>query len=154
MRRSLPQRVRRLAFGFGLVQDHGGANERLQRRLVDLVALVEVDGTPYVPLKTGIEEARRILQARAFGEGHLHDALVSLTGADQSVVRPHRNASPLPLLDNVGTRFFDEAAQPAHLLPPPVAELLDSLIYQLRRRFASLRPALLHPRFASLLSRV
>ena len=46
--------------GFGLVQGHGGANESLQRFLVYLLALVEVDGAPCVPLKTGVEEARRI----------------------------------------------------------------------------------------------
>src|SRR3954447_8620359 len=44
----------------GLVQGHGGANESLQRRLVDGVALVEVDGAPCVPVETGVEEARRI----------------------------------------------------------------------------------------------
>src|SRR5262249_50032213 len=87
-----------LAFGSGLVQGHGGANESLQCLLVYLLALVKVDGAPCVPLKTGVEKARRILQRRSFGEGHLHHALVSLAGADQSVVRPHRNPSPLPLL--------------------------------------------------------
>src|SRR5215813_1249182 len=41
-----------LASGSGLIQDHGGADERLQRLLVYLLALVEVDGTPRVPVKT------------------------------------------------------------------------------------------------------
>jgi len=39
------------------VQCHGGANERLQRLLVNLVALMEVDGTPGVAFETGVEEA-------------------------------------------------------------------------------------------------
>jgi hypothetical protein len=30
------------------VQRHGGANERLQRLLVDRVALVEIDGAPHI----------------------------------------------------------------------------------------------------------
>src|SRR5215472_11327677 len=79
------------ASGFGRVQGHGGTNESLQCLLVDLCALVEVDRAPRVPLEAGVEELRRILQGRPLGEGHLHDALVGLACADQSVVRPHRN---------------------------------------------------------------
>src|SRR5215470_12029784 len=147
--RRVAGRLRGLALGSRLVQGHGGANERLQRLLVYLLALVEVDGTPRVSVKTGVEEARRILQSRAFGEGHLHDGLVGLACADQSVVRPHRNPSPLPLFDDFGIGFFDQGAQPAEHLAPPVAELLDSRVDQLRRRLAFLRPALLHARFSS-----
>src|SRR5450755_5083047 len=107
--------------GCGLVQGHGCANESLQRLLVYLPALMEVDGTPCVPVKTGVEQARRILQSRPLGEGHLHDALVSLAGADQSVVRPHRNPSPLPLLDDFRIGFLDQGTEPAEHLSPPVA---------------------------------
>lgn len=99
--------IRGLAFSFGLVQGHGGANESPQRLLVYLLALVEVDRAPCVPVQTGVEEARRIFQSRPFSESHLHDILVSLARADDSVVRPHRNASPFPLLDNVGIGLFD-----------------------------------------------
>src|SRR5215469_764741 len=103
----LPTTPRGLAMDCGHVQGHGGANESLQRLLVYLLALVEVDGTPGVPVKTGVEQARRILQSRPFGEGHLHDVLVSLACADQSVVRPHRNPSPLPFLYDIGIGFLD-----------------------------------------------
>src|SRR5581483_5346389 len=138
---------------FGLVQGHRGTNEGLQRLLVDLPALAEVDGTPRVPFETGVEEARRILQGGAFGEGHLHDVLVGLARADDSVVRPHRNASPLPLLDDFGIGFLHKGTEPAEHLAPPVAELLDSLVDQLRRRLVVLRPALLHARSWSLVPR-
>src|SRR4029453_4549380 len=84
------------AVGFGRVQGDGGANESLQRLLVDLLALVEVDGTPGVPLETGVEAPRRARQRRPFGEGRLHDVRVRLAGAHHSVVRPHRNPAPLP----------------------------------------------------------
>src|SRR5262249_10551222 len=143
-----PLRIRP-ALGCGLVQGHGGANESLQRLLVYLLAFVEVDGTSCVPVKTGVEEARRILQSRPFGEGHLHDVLVSLAGADQSVVRPYRNPSPLPLLDDFGIGLLDQGTEPAEHLAPPVAELLDARVDQLRRRLALLRPALLHARSPS-----
>src|SRR4051794_13332462 len=109
------------ALGFGLVQGHGGPNQSLQRLLVYLLALAEVDRTPCVPFKAGVEEARRILQSRPFGEGHLHDILVSLARADQSVVRPHRNPSPLPLLDDFRIGFLDQSTEPAEHRAPPVA---------------------------------
>ena len=65
---------------------------------------MEIDGTPRVPVKPGVGEARGILQSRPFGEGRLQD-VVSLARADQSVVRPHRNPSPLPLLDDFRLGF-------------------------------------------------
>ena len=39
------------------VQRHGGANERLQRLFIDLVALMEIDGAPGVAFEAGVEEA-------------------------------------------------------------------------------------------------
>src|SRR5262249_17752924 len=39
------------------VQRHGGANERLQRLFVDLVAVMEIDRTPGVAFEAGVEEA-------------------------------------------------------------------------------------------------
>ncbi len=44
------------------VEVHGGTNQRLQRPFVDLVVLMDVDGTPGVALEAGVEEARRVLQ--------------------------------------------------------------------------------------------
>src|SRR5688572_4101874 len=96
----------RSLLGSGLVQGHGGADEGLQRLLVYLFALMEVDGTPCVPVKAGVEEAGRIFQSRSFGEGHLHVVLISLACADHSVVRPQRNSPPLPLLDDFGIGFL------------------------------------------------
>src|SRR5882672_11271360 len=127
------------------VQCHGGANERLQRPFIDLVALMEIDGTPGVAFEAGVEEACRVLQRGALGEGHLHDILVRLTGADYSGVRPHRNPSPLPLLDHVGVGLLDENSDPSERFATPITQLLDSRIYQLRGRvssFSFLRAAL------------
>jgi len=39
------------------VQGHGGANERLQCLFIDLVAGMNIDGTPGVAFEAGIEEA-------------------------------------------------------------------------------------------------
>src|SRR5262245_7082928 len=106
---------------------------------------MEVDGTPDVAFEAGVEEARRVLQRGALGEGHLHDILVRLTGADHSGVRPHRNPSPLPLLDHFGVGLLDENSDPSERLAPPISQLLDSRIYQLRggvSSFSFLRGAL------------
>src|SRR5512143_2310325 len=39
------------------VQCHGGANERLQRPFIDLVALMKIDGASGVAFEAGVEEA-------------------------------------------------------------------------------------------------
>src|SRR5262245_50915181 len=64
-------------------------------------------------------------------------------------MRPHRHPSPFPLLDDFGIGFLHQRTEPAEHLAPPVAQLLDSRVYQLRRRLAVLRLALLHARFSS-----
>src|SRR6188768_1351123 len=117
-----------------LIQGHGGLDEALQCLLVYLLALVEVDGSPGVALEARVEEARRIVEGRALREGHLHDLLVGLPGADDAVVLPDGSAPPLPLLDDLGIGLLDEGTEPAEHLAPPVAQLLDSRVDQLRRR--------------------
>src|SRR5262245_36147536 len=84
----VPDGPRPLTFllSLGFVEGHCLTHENHQRRLINVIALAEVDRAPGVPFKTGVEQTRGILQSRTFGEGHLDDALVSLTGAYQSVV--------------------------------------------------------------------
>jgi len=53
--RSVLQVLDRSALGCGRVEGDGGANESLERLLVYLLALVEVDGAPDVPAQAGIE---------------------------------------------------------------------------------------------------
>src|SRR6185436_17494603 len=84
-----------------MVQLDGRADEGLERARVHLLALAYVDGASRVPLEAGVEELRRILERRAFGERQLHRRLVGLAGADDPVVRPD-GSSPLPFLDDVG----------------------------------------------------
>src|SRR5207248_162447 len=83
------------------------------------------------------EEARRVLEGGAFGEGHLYNTLVRLPGADDPVVLPHRNASPLPFLDHFGIGLFDELSNSRKRLAPPITELLDPRIDQPRGRVCS-----------------
>src|SRR5258708_7654995 len=56
----------------GLARDVEGdrlAHEGLEGGLVDLFSLVEIDRAADVALEARVEETRRILQRRAFGEG-------------------------------------------------------------------------------------
>ena len=55
--RVVPKAARGLALGFGLVQCHGGANERLQRLFINLITLMEIDGTPGAAFEAGVEKA-------------------------------------------------------------------------------------------------
>ncbi len=87
-----------------------------------------------LPSRLELKRPERVLQRGALGEGHLHDILVRLTGADYSGVRPHRNPAPLPLLDHFGIGLLDENSDPSERLAPPITQLLDSRIDQLRGR--------------------
>src|SRR3954462_140314 len=74
------------------VQRHSLANEIGQRRLVDRVVFLDVDGSSYLALEAGVEQTLRVLQRRTLEERQLDDALVGLTGADATVARPDRSA--------------------------------------------------------------
>src|ERR1051326_8162503 len=67
---------RRSALGFGGVVRARGADEGLERLLVDLVTFLEIDGAAHSAVKAGIEEACRIGKRRAARKGELHLVLV------------------------------------------------------------------------------
>src|SRR5476649_2531959 len=104
---------------------------------------MEIDRAPDVAFKAGVEESRWVLERSALGECHLDRVLVALACADHPVVIPGRNAPPLPLLDHLRDRLFDERADTGERLAPPVAELLDPRVDQPGRGFAPGRCALL-----------
>src|SRR5262249_49835736 len=91
------------------------------------------------------EKACRVRERGAFGEGHFDDILVRLTGADDPVVRPHRNPghrvrrlSPFHLLDHIGVGLLDEHSDASERLGPPIIQRLDSRIDEMRGRASSL----------------
>src|SRR5262245_51751284 len=120
------------------VQGDGGTDEVLERGLVKLVPLVEVDGAVGVALKARVEKSRRVHQESAPGESQLHVVLVCLTGADDPVVRPDRNSRwigglpPLHFLGDSWVCFLDELADTTKGFPAPVTEFRDSHADQLR----------------------
>src|SRR5208282_2258673 len=105
---------------------------------------MDVDRAACVSVETRVEETGRILQRRALGEGKLHDLLVGFASADDAVVRPNRRAHPLPLLDDIRIRLFDELAHSTEGLAPPVPEFGDSIGDELRRRLALACARLFH----------
>src|SRR5436309_14702100 len=112
---------------------------------VELVIFFDVDGTPDLPLKAGVEETRRIVQSSALEERQLDHVLVGLTSTDTPVVGPDRCSGvrgfhPLPLLDDIGVRFLDESSHPAERLAAPVAQLPNPLVHQ----FGSVRLVISH----------
>ena len=70
-----------------------------------------------LPSRLELNRPEGSFSERALGEGHLHDALVGLAGADDAVVRPNRDAAPLPLLDHVGVGLLDQRAERASISP-------------------------------------
>src|SRR5246127_2214272 len=79
----------RLAFVFALaleIERDCSADEILQSRRIHLVAFVDVDGAPNIPVEAGVEQARRGLQRSSLGKRQLYDVLVRLSGADDAAV--------------------------------------------------------------------
>src|SRR5947207_11365760 len=108
------------------------ANERLEGGLVNFFSFVDVDRAACVSVETRVEETGRILQRRALEERQLHDVLVGLACAYQSVVGPDRDAPALPCFDNSGVGLLDQGADPGKCLAAPVAQPLDLRVYQAR----------------------
>src|SRR5580765_6526449 len=89
-------------------------HELRERGFVDLVALVDVDRAADLALQARVEQALGIRERCAPGERQLHGTLVGLTRAEDAVMRPDRDAGrarlgPLPLFDDTGIRFQDDA---------------------------------------------
>src|ERR1700691_1685957 len=77
------------------IERHCSADEILQCRLIDLVAFVDVDGAPDIPVEAGVEQTCRVLQRSPPGKCHLDVVVVSLSRADDAAVVP--GGSPPPL---------------------------------------------------------
>src|SRR6476660_5375713 len=122
--------------GLCAVQGDRGTDQRLEGALIEVIALMDIDRAPGVAFEAGIEQFCRVLERRALSEGQLDHALVRLAGADDAIVRPDWNASPLPLLDHLGVRLFDEGTDMGEHLAPPVAQFLDPRVDQPGRGFA------------------
>jgi hypothetical protein len=124
----------RLGFRFTLgclefeIEGHCGADEILQGRLIDLLAFVDVDGASDIPLEAGVEETGRVLQRSSLGEGHLDDALVRLSRADDAVAGEDGSPHELPLFDDLRVCLVDDCAEFREHFPAPVAKFVDPCV--------------------------
>src|SRR5580693_2933412 len=50
------------------IDRHGSADKVLQRRLIDLLPFVDVDGAPDIPLEAGVEQTCGVRQRGALGK--------------------------------------------------------------------------------------
>src|SRR5205085_10313280 len=75
-----------------------------------------------LPSRLELKRPQGSSNAAPLAKVHLHRSLVRLTGADHSGVRPHRNPSPLPLLDHVGISLLDATSDPSERRAPAVIQ--------------------------------
>ena len=102
-----------------------------------------------LPSRLELKRPERVLHECTLGEGHLHGVLVRLTGADDPVVRPDRDAHhpirrllPLPLLDHLGIGLLDQRANSRQRLVTPVTSAARRRsALRLRDRLCHVRPA-------------
>src|SRR5919201_5562631 len=109
------------------------ADQLLERRFVNRIVFVNVDGPSCVSREARIEEMSRVLQRGPVKEGQLYDLFVGLTRTDAPVVGPDgssrgRSLGPLPFLDDLGVRLVDELAHPFQHRTSPIAELANTLV--------------------------
>src|SRR5581483_1152182 len=128
-----------LRLGLGLVlalkiERHGSADKILQGRLIDLVAFVDIDGAPDIPLEAGVEQTRRVLQYSSLGKGHFDHALVCLSRAHDAATGKDGNSrrrrlNPFPLFDDLRICGVYDFTHPGERLPAPVRQVLDLFIH-------------------------
>src|SRR5580704_1342062 len=73
---------RRFPLPPGTIVSHGSTDHVLQSPLIDFVALVEINRSPFIPVQAGVKELVRIWKACALIKGQLHLILVSVAHRD------------------------------------------------------------------------
>lgn len=111
----------------GCVERCACADERLEGCGVDLVTLVEVDGSPHGRVQARIEECVGIVDRGTFREGEFDLVLVGLARADDAIETPGGYAErvglllPLGLLDHLGYGLYDQVSNVGQHVATPVA---------------------------------
>ena len=119
-----------MALGARTILGYRGSNQIFQRRLVDLVAFMEVNRSRFLCIEPCIEEPARVRKICALEEVHLHISLESTHRYNQPVVRKHRGA-PLPLFGNLGISFVDDLTKPGYRFAAPVRQFRDLFVDKL-----------------------
>src|SRR5260370_14602451 len=122
------------------IERHCSADEIFQGRRIDLVAFVDVDGAPDIPVEAGVKQTCSVLQRSSLGKCHLDDVLVRFSRADDAAMGPDGSPHPLPLFGDLRVCFVYDSAHFRERLPAPVPKFLDLLVDECRCRFHRYRP--------------
>ena len=110
------------------VVSHGSTNDIFQSAFIDSIALVEINRSPSIPSKAGVEELVWIRKAYALRKGHFYLILMSVGHADESIVRPARRAHPFPFLDDLGISVMNDLAKLGKHLAAPIRKICDVFV--------------------------
>jgi hypothetical protein len=110
------------------IVSHGSTDDIFQSALINSVTLVEIDCSPLIAFKAGVEELVWIWKACALKEGQFYLILVSVGHRDQSIVIPTWSAHPFPFLDYLGVSIMNDFAKIGKHFAAPVRKVCDLLV--------------------------
>jgi hypothetical protein len=110
------------------IVSYGSTDDIFQSALIDSVTLVEIDRSPLVAFKAGVEELVRIWKACALNKGQFYFVLERGGHGDDSIVRPTRMALPFQFLDYLGVGIMDDFAKVGEHFAAPVRKGCDLLV--------------------------
>jgi hypothetical protein len=109
------------------IVSNSSTDELFQSRLINRVALMEIDHSRFFCIKASIEERMRIFQGSALKKVHFDGLLESADSTHKSLVRPD-GCFPLPFLSEMGISLENQFAQSGDHGATPVRKLCDVLI--------------------------
>ena len=110
------------------IVSHGSTDDIFQSALINSVTLVEIDCSPLIAFKAGVEELVWIWKACALKEGQFYLILVSVGHGDESIVIPTRSAHPFPFLDYLGVSIMNDFAKIGKHFAAPVRKVCDLFV--------------------------
>src|SRR5215469_5794511 len=113
------------------IVSYGRTNERFQSRLINYIALMEINRSRFFRIQASIEEFLWIFQQSALKKVHFDRLFESADSTNQSLVRPDCGL-PLPFLSDVGVSIVDKFAQSGDHLTTPVSKFCDVCVDTLR----------------------
>ena len=125
-----------LPLAFALkIERYSSADKILQGLFIHVVAFMDVDSAPGIPVEAGVEKAARVLQRSSFRKRQFDYVFVRLSGAHDTAVGPDGSPPPLPLFDHVWVCVMYNLADFGERLPAPIPKFLDLSVNQCRSRF-------------------
>jgi hypothetical protein len=109
----------------GTIVSHGSTDDIFQSVLINRVTLVEINCSPSIAFKAGVEELLWIWEACALSKGQFYLILVSVGHADESIAIPTRRAHPFPFLDYPGVGIKNDFAKIGKRFAAPVRKACD-----------------------------